>query len=398
MLQRKPGTRQSYSHRWIASVVTGQPEPIRLDQIDEERDVVLALYNALPGGPAAIEAAWNAIKKLRPDLNDLQKKRLYLADELKLLPKVSTLVREYPFYASELNLLAAPAGVGKSFVAMDFCARTVAAGGVVVYIAGEGLYGYAARWEVLKVHQQIDDEAATRYTFYAEPVQLIDQESRTRFINDLANAGVHPNLVVIDTFARSAVGVDENSNSSVGLFVEACRLLKEELGAGVLLVHHTGKSGTIRGATALHGAVDCAVTISRADGVLRLSNKLEDGGKNKNGPEWEYQYMELIPRTVGEYSSAVLVPAKAVNHSPAASGRFNATQSALLELLDTYDAPVTAKTLIEASDIAQATVYRNLAMLKKDGFVAFDSEGEKYSITPAGKKAFYSADEDGDER
>jgi hypothetical protein len=69
--------------------------------------------------------------------------------------------------------------------------------------------------------------------------------------------------IVIDTLARCSEG-DENSNSDMGRFVAAADEIRMRLkGATVVVVHHTPKSDpeTLRGASALHGAIDSAICL-----------------------------------------------------------------------------------------------------------------------------------------
>lgn len=75
-------------------------------------------------------------------------------------------------------------------------------------------------------------------------------------------------FIIVDTFARASVGLEENSAKDMGLAVAILDKLKEATGACVLLVHHAGKdvSRGLRGSSAIGGALDSAVTI---DGDLR---------------------------------------------------------------------------------------------------------------------------------
>ena len=79
---------------------------------------------------------------------------------------------------------------------------------------------------------------------------------------------LEPELIVIESLSRVAVGVEENSNT------EMTRLLKQgivplarESGAAVLVTHHTDKDGArIRGAGSIRNAADQTIGIKKADG------------------------------------------------------------------------------------------------------------------------------------
>ncbi|MBA4065915.1 MAG: hypothetical protein C0501_19795 [Isosphaera sp.] len=66
-------------------------------------------------------------------------------------------------------------------------------------------------------------------------------------------------VIVLDTFTRVR-GLDENNAKAVTRAIAPLRdLVLRDL--TVLLIHHTGRSGSVRGSTALEGAADEAITI-----------------------------------------------------------------------------------------------------------------------------------------
>jgi len=73
-----------------------------------------------------------------------------------------------------------------------------------------------------------------------------------------------PSLVVIDTLARTVVGMDENSARDAGLVIEGLSRLSAACpSAAVLFVHHVGKQGGgMRGSSALLGGVDLQLTVT----------------------------------------------------------------------------------------------------------------------------------------
>lgn len=92
---------------------------------------------------------------------------------------------------------------------------------------------------------------------------------------------MRPSLVVVDTLAASAVGLDENSSDGMSRVVEAMRSLTR-FGAAVVLVHHSPKSGdTPRGHSVLNGALDMSMIVGPdpdAEDVIRGELR-----KNRNG-------------------------------------------------------------------------------------------------------------------
>ena len=67
-----------------------------------------------------------------------------------------------------------------------------------------------------------------------------------------------PSLVVIDTFARSIVGADENSAKDVGQVVAHLDMIRCAASSCVLVVHHAGKDKTA-GSAWLDGAARSAL-------------------------------------------------------------------------------------------------------------------------------------------
>ena len=94
----------------------------------------------------------------------------------------------------------------------------------------------------------------------------------------IEDEGVKPALVVIDTYARSMPGGDENSAKDTGLVVKAIDDLRFSLGTAVLALYHTVKKGdTERGSGALLGAADTAIgVVESGDGYVLKMNKQKD--------------------------------------------------------------------------------------------------------------------------
>lgn len=311
------------------------------------------------------------------------KQHLILADELKSLPAPQYALSDYPIYASALNALVGPSGAGKSFVAVDISGKLAKQGAKVIYIAGEGLFGYSARWEVWKHFNRI--ESSPNLVFYDTPVNFLDDEVMNHFIGEITPQ--QPAMVVVDTVARCMVGGDENSTRDMGLFVSSCDRIMHQLGAGLLVVHHTGKDGKMRGSTALFGACDSVVFLERSESEIRIFNSLSQGGKNKYSEEAAPNYLYLLPQTVTvdgkAFDSAVLVKADRVERNT--SDRLPTNQRLILEALDGYEDGLKATQISDATNIAPSSIYRYLSQLKKLEFLTV--RDDRYIITQKGQDA-----------
>lgn len=144
-------------------------------------------------------------------------------------------------------------GVGKTFLVVDWACTVAAKGHTVIYCVGEGVKGFSRRifaWK--KAHP--DANLDKLFVIPTTP-QLLDQRSVESFMEVVNKYG--PKLVVIDTFARAAVGGDENSAKDVGVAIAALDALFRIHDCSSIIVHHASKAGGYeRGSGAIRGAAD----------------------------------------------------------------------------------------------------------------------------------------------
>lgn len=100
------------------------------------------------------------------------------------------------------------------------------------------------------------------------PINLRDPEADTQLLIDEINRmkeeyGTRVRLVVIDTLSRALAGGDENSSVDMGLLVRCIDRIRNETGAAVALVHHSGKiqARGARGHSSLRCAIDTEIEI-----------------------------------------------------------------------------------------------------------------------------------------
>jgi hypothetical protein len=186
--------------------------------------------------------------------------------QLEALVPPRHIVRGLLTFGSESWLIGEP-GSKKSFVALDLAAH-VASGQVwqgrkvvqstVVIIAAEGAGGIGKRVDAWQ--RTYGRLPAGRFYVLPEPVQASDATGWR--VLGAACARLGAELVVIDTQARVTVGLEENSATDMGRYVDAVRWLKSVTQACVLTVHHTGRrGGDARGSSAIDGAQDTELKI-----------------------------------------------------------------------------------------------------------------------------------------
>lgn len=160
---------------------------------------------------------------------------------------------------SEAWIIGAP-GSKKSFVVLDMAAH-VALGlpwrgrrvkrGLVVIIAAEGAGGLTHRAKAWMLRN--GKNPMTDVRVLPRPVQAADKHAWSVLVE--ACRRLSPVLVIVDTQARSTVGLEENSATDMGHYVEAVSAVRQATGACVLSVHHTGRNGgDARGSSAIDGA------------------------------------------------------------------------------------------------------------------------------------------------
>jgi hypothetical protein len=95
-------------------------------------------------------------------------------------------------------------------------------------------------------------------------VRLDDQEWQQRLLDDIGQ--LEPRFVVFDPLARvKAAALNESAQNEIAVAIEFLRLLRDETGAGVGFVHHTGHTGEhMRGSSDLESAWETRLHWKRA--------------------------------------------------------------------------------------------------------------------------------------
>ena len=165
---------------------------------------------------------------------------------------------------------------GKTFLVLDM-ALCVATGqafhdkfvkqGTVFYIAGEGHNGFARRAAAWKKNKGVSLDGVP--FFKSSRSIIITEEESVNELIDTIDGMVEqfgePELIVIDTLARSLGAADENSTQAMGAAIRAIDSVKDAYDCTVLAVHHTGHGNKdrSRGSSALLGAVDSEFKVEK---------------------------------------------------------------------------------------------------------------------------------------
>jgi hypothetical protein len=223
--------------------------------------------------PASLEQLQQVAEQVHADAVEALLAEMLTPGQLKERPRKAYLVKGLLHLDSEAWLIGAP-GSRKSFVALDMAGH-IAAGrewqgrkvrqASVVIIAAEGAGGMGDRvraWEL--EHGQMPDCVH----ILPRPVQSADSGAWMTLVR--ACERLQPGLVIADTQARITVGLEENSATDMGIFINALSALRMATGACVMAVHHTGRSGgDARGSSALDGAQDTELKVVALGQPLR---------------------------------------------------------------------------------------------------------------------------------
>jgi DNA-binding transcriptional ArsR family regulator len=343
----------------------------RLDMTEAQKRAAIAAVPPPEREPAPTEAEDRA--SLRADV---LRSRLVGADRLGDLPMPVPIIGGASddgatLVADSLAWLYGKPGSAKSFVALDI-ACSVATGvrwhgrsvveGVVLYVLAEGAAGMAQRVSAWESWHRVSVPAGQLW-FLPVAVQLGTADDVAGLAHLVAE--LRPSLIVVDTQARSSVGLEENSAKDMGLIVAALDVVRRACGACVLVVHHIGRAGeTLRGSTAIDGAAETLLRCEKDGTMVRL-----DIAKQKNYPEDPPMTMRLT----ASLDSVILD----IRDCHEQDRELSPLGSELLAALGSHGGSkgMSSSALQAASGLKDRTFYRALKALRDNGHVTRDDSG-----------------------
>lgn len=212
----------------------------------------------------------------------------------------------------------APSGMGKSFYALtlglelarggSFAGYEIETAEKVLYVAAERPRDQRDRLEAWVTHHE--ESTPGGFELLADAPQLTNPESVSALCDLIEARGFR--VVILDTFARMTLGIDENSSRDMGPVMDSLDRIREAThGGSVTVVHHTGKDTAkgARGSTAFLGALDVGVVLEGDSTALKARVDKSNAGE-KPLPEWyKLEQVALDELTPGgpKRLSAVLV-------------------------------------------------------------------------------------------
>jgi hypothetical protein len=325
--------------------------------------------------------------------------RLMSLKDLLALPPKEWLIHEM-LQDGDLAVAYGPSGEGKTFVALDM-ALCVATGtfwhghavrsGPVIYIAAEGSRGIRNRVRAWAGEQLQDVTSPLHTRFYCVPEAVQLRTELDRLIDAVRHLDPKPKLIVVDTLARSIVGLEENSATEMGEALHACGELQRATGATVLLIHHTGKGegkDVERGSSALRAAADSMIIVRRDDADMihvEVTKQKEAEGGEHVVLKLEHVDLGLSEGSISE-SSCRLARAHAETQTPSVHPELRPhSLTVCLTLRDSFDAEGASTGMLrEACEVPRASFYRAVKEAATLGYIEKPDKGRqaRYVLLP----------------
>jgi predicted ATP-dependent serine protease len=171
--------------------------------------------------------------------------------------------------AGSVNLLVGDGGIGKTYIVLDMAVSVVCDGQwlgykttkcPVLFIDEEsGKRRLLNRTEAVLHGHFVNDPNIPIYFLSLSGFDLGTKADQDHLKNFVLAGGF--GLVIIDALADVMPGRDENSVKDVQPIFLALRRIAEETQAAIIVIHHTNKSNSYRGSTAIKGAVDLMLQV-----------------------------------------------------------------------------------------------------------------------------------------
>ena len=189
-----------------------------------------------------------------------------------------------------MSLLIGEPAAGKTFITLDMAAHIMMGKEYltryttqcpIIYCCFEGAASIPLRLRAaMQQHDLTIDDMEDRFMMIKPPLgdTFNDPSKMDRLADRIKEAGFSRALLILDTFAASSPGLEENDAGKVQQAIDNMKYLSSSIGGSILYLHHKTKDGKgYRGSSALEGAADLMLEIT--DNKI-YSNKVKDGACN----------------------------------------------------------------------------------------------------------------------
>ena len=198
---------------------------------------------------------------------------------------------------------------------VEWCGRRVTKG-KGVYIVAEGAEGFRNRVHAYCEFHGIDPATLDIVIVPAAPA-LMDKAQVIELIKDLQTLGPL-DFIVIDTYARTMVGGNENDAKDTSTMVAHCARIHKHTGALVILVHHSGKDPTTgaRGSSVLKAAADVEIEVVRTAAYRAAKVAKMKDGDDSGEFRFTLPVLELGTNEDGDTITSCVVQYRDVGDTP----------------------------------------------------------------------------------
>jgi len=278
----------------------------------------------------------------------------------RILPDEGVAVVYGPSGACKTTLITAILGAIATGGA--FYGHAVTLGGTCIYVAAEDPPGFKVRvgaWK--RAHRLPMDKPIGIYTF-PEAINLRDVADVARFERFVLEQAAPVRGLVIDTYAASTPGANENSSEDTTVALTHARRWQAALRCLVIVVHHTNAGGSReRGHSGLRAGVDTMISLTPEDDRI-----IVECSKQRNAAPFEPMVLKLVPVPGGD--GCVLRPAADVIPS---SGLSTTQQKVLSVLRDTFATDGASKSEWQRAchDVPDRSFHRAAKSLGEKGLI-----------------------------
>ncbi|MFM7011067.1 MAG: AAA family ATPase [Betaproteobacteria bacterium] len=235
--------------------------------------------------------------------------RLLSPCELRELPRMAWVVQDV-LPKEGIAVIYGDTKTGKSFLAIDLLVA-IAEGRdwfgyqtevvPATYIALEGQAGVSQRVHAVGVRR---GEPSESFRVIVQDLSLANPADVDALGDCLLQSGRRDGVVIIDTLARAALGLDENSSKDMGLIINGANTLQKMVGGLVVLVHHTGKDGSKgpRGHSSFMAALDAAIRVDKK--AKRRIWTLDKAKDAVDGKEHDFE-LEVVDMGVDDRNNPI---------------------------------------------------------------------------------------------
>jgi hypothetical protein len=190
-----------------------------------------------------------------------------------------------------------------------------------VYLIGEGIYGIKKRLSSWSKYHGVDSD---NLIFFV-PISSLNiweekniQRLKKTLMKFMKETGKTIAMIVIDTLARAATGLDENSSRDMGKFLRNFELIKEHFECSILFIHHKGKdeSRGMRGSSSLLGAADTCIDVRKSeDNSIAIKIEKQKDGENRTFNSRLIKYQDSLVLCTKDDMVDAQTPGMEVEHT-----------------------------------------------------------------------------------